>query len=107
MRPRQAAAREWILKQLGPKYLPETPNVLQGQEGRAGCARSDSPDGCARGLRNRSRATFEEQLKLYTLIWRRFVASQMTPAIYDVTTIEIAAVSDRTYDFRSRIGFEV
>jgi len=28
----------------------------------------------------------DEQLKLYTLIWRRFVASQMVPAVYDVTT---------------------
>jgi DNA topoisomerase-1 len=42
-------------------------------------------------------------LKLYTLIWRRFVASQMTPAVYDVTTAKIAAVSaknGKTYDFR-------
>jgi len=42
-------------------------------------------------------------LKLYTLIWKRFVASQMVPAIYDVTTATIAAKSKknaRTYDFR-------
>ncbi len=45
----------------------------------------------------------DEQLKLYTLIWRRFVASQMMPAIFDITTAKIAAVSAKdgnTYDFR-------
>ncbi len=41
-----AGAREWIGKQLGAKYLPETPNVLQGQEGRAGRARSHSAHRC-------------------------------------------------------------
>ncbi len=37
----------------------------------------------------------DEQLKLYRLIWQRFVASQMTPAMFDVTTAKIAAVSRR------------
>jgi len=57
-----------------------------------------------RGHRNRfARYLSDEQLKLYTLIWRRFVASQMVPAVYDVTTANIAAVSaktGKTYDFR-------
>jgi DNA topoisomerase-1 len=42
-------------------------------------------------------------LKLYRLIWQRFVASQMMPAIFDVTTAKIAANSsktNKTYDFR-------
>lgn len=33
----------------------------------------------------------KDQLRLYTLIWERFIASQMTPAVYDTLTIEIAA----------------
>ncbi|MFQ5808454.1 MAG: type I DNA topoisomerase, partial [Armatimonadota bacterium] len=33
----------------------------------------------------------DEQLRLYRLIWRRFVASQMAPAVFDVTTVDIAA----------------
>ncbi|MGQ9733155.1 MAG: type I DNA topoisomerase, partial [Candidatus Zipacnadales bacterium] len=32
-----------------------------------------------------------DQHRLYTLIWRRFVASQMAPAVFDVTTVEIQA----------------
>jgi len=42
-------------------------------------------------------------LKLYRLVWNRFVASQMMPAVFDVTTAKIAAVSattKKTYDFR-------
>jgi len=35
----------------------------------------------------------DEQFRLYTLIWRRFVASQMAPAVFDVTTVDIAAGS--------------
>jgi DNA topoisomerase-1 len=41
-----------------------------------------------------------EQYRLYKLIWQRFVASQMVPAVFDVTTVEIAAKADKTYDFR-------
>lgn len=39
-----------------------------------------------------------QQLKLYDLIWRRFVASQMAPAVFDATTIDIAA---KNYGFRA------
>jgi DNA topoisomerase I len=34
---------------------------------------------------------YEDELRLYTLIWNRFVASQMTPAVYDQTAVDIAA----------------
>ncbi len=58
-----------------------------------------------RARRNRLRSIVsDEQLKLYRLIWQRFVASQMTPAVFDVTTAKIAAVSrtsGKTYDFRT------
>ena len=42
----------------------------------------------------------EEQYKLYKLIWQKFVSSQMVPAVFDQTTVEIAARADRTYNFR-------
>ena len=45
----------------------------------------------------------DEQLKLYTLIWKRFIASQMVPAVYDITTAKIEAksfVDRKTYEFR-------
>ena len=61
------------------------------------------PTDASRTPESIARYLSDEQLKLYTLIWRRFVASQMMPAIFDVTTAKIAAVSSKTgktYDFR-------
>ena len=42
----------------------------------------------------------DEQFKLYQLIWRRFVASQMVPAVFDQTIVDVQAQADRRYDFR-------
>jgi DNA topoisomerase-1 len=59
------------------------------------------PTDASRTPESIARYLTEEQLKLYRLIWQRFVASQMTPAIYEVTTVEIDAKQDRVYNFRA------
>ena len=45
----------------------------------------------------------EDQLKLYRLIWMRFIASQMNPAVFDQTTIDLSAkgLSGVDYTFRA------
>jgi len=96
-------AREWIGKELGTKYLPETPNAYKGKKGAQDAHEAIRPTDAARTPESIARFLSDEQLKLYTLIWRRFVASQMVPAVYDVTTANIAAISTKTrktYDFR-------
>jgi DNA topoisomerase-1 len=96
-------AREWIRKQLGTKYLPESPNVYKGKKDAQDAHEAIRPTDAARTPESIARYLSDEQLKLYTLIWKRFVASQMVPAVYDVTTANIAAVSVKTgkaYDFR-------
>jgi len=98
-----SGAREWIAKQLGTKYLPESPNAYKGKKDAQDAHEAIRPTDVARTPESIARFLSDEQLKLYTLIWKRFVASQMVPAIYDVTTANIAAVSARTgktYDFR-------
>ncbi len=98
-----ASAREWIGKQLGEKYLPATPNVYKGKKAAQDAHEAIRPTDAARTPESIARYLTEEQLKLYRLIWQRFVASQMTPAVFDVTTAKIAAVSaktGKTYDFR-------
>ena len=97
------AAREWIAKELGARYLPGSPNVYKGKKDAQDAHEAIRPTDVARTPESLARYLSDEQLKLYTLIWRRFVASQMVPAIYDVTTANIAAKSIRTgktYDFR-------
>jgi len=98
-----AGAREWIGKQLGAKYLPATENVYKGKKAAQDAHEAIRPTDASRTPESVARYLTEEQLKLYRLIWQRFVASQMTPAIFDVTTAKIAAVSAKTrktYDFR-------
>ena len=97
------AARDWVAKQLGAKYLPEAPNAYKGKKDAQDAHEAIRPTDASRTPESVARYLSDEQLKLYTLIWRRFVASQMTPAVFDVTTAKIAAVSakdGKTFDFR-------
>ncbi len=99
-----AGAREWIGKQLGKQYLPETPNVYKGKKDAQDAHEAIRPTDASRTPESIAKYVSDEQLKLYRLIWQRFVASQMTPAVFDVTTAKIAAVSrasGKTYDFRT------
>ena len=96
-------AREWIKKQLGPQYLPSSANEYKGKKDAQDAHEAIRPSDASRTPESIARYLSDEQLKLYTLIWRRFIASQMMPAIFDVTTAKIAAVSEKngkTYDFR-------
>jgi DNA topoisomerase-1 len=97
------SAREWIAKNLGQKYLPATPNEYKGKKDAQDAHEAIRPTDAARTPESIAKYLSDEQLKLYRLIWQRFVASQMMPAIFDVTTANIAAVSSKTaktYDFR-------
>ena len=88
---------------IGPKYLPATPNEYKGKKDAQDAHEAIRPTDASRTPESIARYLSDEQLKLYPLIWQRFVASQMTPAIFDVTTAKIAAVSaktGKTYDFR-------
>lgn len=97
-------AREWVKKELGANYLPTTPNEYKGKKDAQDAHEAIRPSDVARTPDSIARYLSDEQLKLYRLIWQRFVASQMAPAVFDVTTAKIAAVSElnrKTYDFRS------
>src|SRR5579863_5384498 len=97
-------AREWIGKIMGKQYLPESPNVYKGKKDAQDAHEAIRPTDAARTPDSIAKYLSDEQLKLYRLIWQRFVASQMMAAVFDVTTAKIAAVSrttKKTYDFRT------
>ncbi|MGA7856527.1 MAG: type I DNA topoisomerase [Terracidiphilus sp.] len=97
------SARAWIAKELGKQYLPDTPNSYKGKKDAQDAHEAIRPTDASRTPESIARYLSDEQLKLYTLIWKRFIASQMVPAIYDVTTAKIEAKSasdGKTYDFR-------
>jgi DNA topoisomerase-1 len=99
----KVSAREWIGNTLGPQYLPPTPNEYRGKKGAQDAHEAIRPTDASRTPESLAKYLSDEQLKLYRLIWQRFVASQMMPALFDVTTAKIAAASARTgktYDFR-------
>ena len=86
----QAAAREVIAHYWGEAYLPDVPpayktRVKSAQEAHEAIRPTD-PHRTPKGLQP---YLDEKQHRLYELIWRRFVASQMKPALYDVTTAYI------------------
>ena len=102
----QAAARELIARIWGADYLPPRPpqyktKVKSAQEAHEAIRPTDvnrTPKAVRPYLD-------EKQAALYELIWRRFVASQMAAAIYDVTTALIATARDGQrlpYLFRAR-----
>ncbi|HUB29690.1 MAG TPA: type I DNA topoisomerase [Terracidiphilus sp.] len=96
-------ARSWIEKELGSRYLPDSPNVFKGKKDAQDAHEAIRPTDAARTPESIARFLSDEQLKLYTLIWKRFVASQMAPAQLAVTQVNISAASPvdkKTYDFR-------
>jgi DNA topoisomerase I len=98
------AAREWVAGQMGPEYLPQSPNQYKGKTDAQDAHEAIRPTDASRTPESVARYLSSEQLKLYTLIWKRFVASQMVPAVYDITTANIvaeAAKARKKYDFRA------
>ena len=96
-------ARAFIGTNFGRAYLPATANVYKGKKDAQDAHEAIRPTDAARTPEAMARYLSDEQLKLYTLIWKRFVASQMSPAQLAVTQVNIAAkspVDKRTYDFR-------
>ncbi len=90
----RAAARKLIEETLGREYLPATPpqyktRVKNAQEAHEAIRPTD----VRRYPKTLKPYLSERQFQLYDLIWRRFVASQMAPAVYDVTTVNVVAQS--------------
>ncbi len=80
-------ARRFVGK-LGNQYLPDTPNKWTSSNKDAQEAHEAiRPTSVDRRPEDLERALSPEQYKLYDLIWRRFVAGQMTPAQWDATTV--------------------
>ena len=97
-----AEAREFIGK-LGAQYLPATPNEYAGkkQEQAQDAHEAIRPTNVSYTPQSIRRYLSDEQFRLYKLIWQRFVSSQMTPAVFDQTTVDIVAQAKQAYDFRA------
>ena len=84
-------AREFIAERFGRKYVPEKPNVYRSGPHSQAAHEAIRPTDVTRTPKSLAGALKPDQLKLYDLIWRRFVACQMTPAEWNITELAIAA----------------
>ena len=85
------AVRAFIPKHYGSEYLPKQPNRYRTKKGAQAAHEAIRPTGVTRTPESVAEWLTEDQLKLYALIWSKFVASQMNPAVYQQTSAEIAA----------------
>ena len=87
----QGEARDYIRESFGPSYMPEKPNVYAAGKKAQDAHEAIRPTSVARTPASIEKYLTKEQFKLYSLIWQRFVASQMSPAVYDTVSVDIAA----------------
>ena len=83
--------RDFIGGSYGANYLPEKPTIYRGKKDAQDAHEAIRPTDVNRTPENLRNYLSADEVKLYTLIWKRFVASQMTAAIFDQTTIDIKA----------------
>lgn len=86
-----AEARRYIKEKYGTDYLPKNAVRYRSKGGAQDAHEAIRPTAVERTPQALKNYLSSEQYRLYDLIWKRFVASQMNPAILDVTTIDIAA----------------
>jgi DNA topoisomerase-1 len=97
-----AEARQVIQERFGAEYLPATPNVYKTQKAAQEAHEAIRPTSAARDPESIKQYLEPDILKLYQLIWNRFIASQMVPAIFDVTRVETSPVkTNGKFLFRS------
>ncbi len=94
------AARGYVQGALGAEYLTKEAVDYKGKKDAQDAHEAIRPTNVEFTPDSIRQYLSEEQYKLYTLIWQKFVSSQMSAAVFDQTTIEVAAKADRTYDFR-------
>jgi len=96
----QQEAREFIGKKWGKEFLPAQPPVYRAKVALAQEAHEAiRPTSVMREPDALRGQLTSDQARLYTLIWQRFVASQMKPALFDTLTVDVTAAQD--YLFRA------
>lgn len=94
----QKNARDYVQAQYGQHYLPEKPRLFKSKGKAQDAHEAIRPTDVRRTPASVAQYLSPEQLKLYELIWKRFLASQMADAQLEVTTVNIRA---KDYLFRA------
>jgi DNA topoisomerase-1 len=99
----QIAAREFVAGRFGENYLPETAPQYKTKDQRAQEAHEAiRPTVVKREPKSIKDHLTRDQYRLYSLIWQRFVASQMNAAVYDTLSIQVGGTTaDHRYELRA------
>jgi DNA topoisomerase-1 len=84
-------ARELIAKQYGKEYVPGEANVFKSRKNAQDAHEAIRPTSLAYPPEKVKAFLDRDELRLYELIWNRFVGCQMMPAVYDQTAVDISA----------------
>lgn len=85
----QVEAARYITERFGQTFVPDRPPAYRSGRGAQEAHEAIRPTSVYRDPASLRQFLTKDQLALYALIWSRFVASQMPPALYDVTTVTI------------------
>lgn len=86
----QKNASEFISSIYGNEYMPKTPRVYKGKKNAQDAHEAIRPSYTELTPEELKDSLSPDMLKLYTLIWNRFIASQMASCVLDVITVDIA-----------------
>lgn len=93
----QEEARQVIIQRYGEAYVPENPPTYKTRsKGAQEAHEAIRPTSSERSPEIMGAHLERDMLRLYELIWKRFLASQMSPAIFDSTTVDIATSVEHT-----------
>src|SRR2546426_6102019 len=87
----QAAARGWVIARIGMEYVPEAPPTYRSRRSAQEAHEAIRPSELRNEPRSVARFLTKDQQALYRLVWERFLASQMMPAVYDTVSADIQA----------------
>ena len=85
--------RGYITSEYGAPYLPSSPNTYKEKKEAQAAHEAIRPTSAVRHPDLVKQYLQEDEFKVYKLIWQRFVASQMNPAVFDQTSVDIDAKS--------------
>lgn len=85
----QMETLDYIKNRYGESYVPRQPNIYKSRKSAQDAHESIRPTSVLRRPEDVKTDLSRDQLRLYRLIWNRFVASQMAPAIFDTVTVDI------------------
>ncbi|MBN1404887.1 MAG: type I DNA topoisomerase [Candidatus Omnitrophica bacterium] len=110
----QDEAASYVKKEFGDNYLPKVPNKFKSKRRTQDAHEAIRPTSVYKTPEKIRKFLTAEQHKLYTLIWQRFLQSQMKPALFNAQSVEIAAApkenkGEGAYLFKStgmQVAFE-